>query len=76
MGTGIGYRCEARGRMKGRYGTGEDLCPLTSLTKTIGGEFSDRQRNANHNYAYTRLQQILSQDSSRTSANFVSCTGL
>ena len=48
------------------YG-GEYLYPLTSLIKTIGGEFSDRQRNANHNYAYARLQQILSQDSSRTS---------
>ena len=36
-----------------RYG-GEDPYPLTSLIKTIGGEFSDRQRNANHNYAYTR----------------------
>ena len=73
MGTRIGYRIEARARMKGRYGTGWHL---TSLIKTIGGEFSDRQRNPNHNYAYTRLQQILSQDSSRTSVNFVPCTGL
>ena len=61
MGTGIGYRYEARARMKGRYGTGEDLYPLTSLIKTIGREFPVRQRNANHNYAYTRLQKILSQ---------------
>ena len=71
MGTEIGYRYEARARMKGRYGTEEDLYGLTSLIKTIGGEFSDRQRNANHNYAYTRLQQILSQDSFRTSVQFV-----
>ena len=50
---------------------------LTSLIETIGGEFTVRQRNANHNYAYTRLQQILSQDSSRTSAlSSVSCTRL
>ena len=49
MGTGIGYPNEARARMKGRYGTGEDPYPLTSLIKTIGGEFSDHQRNANHN---------------------------
>ena len=41
LGTGIGYRNEARVRMKGRYGTGWHL---TSLIKTIGGEFSDRQR--------------------------------
>ena len=73
MGTRIGYRIEARARMKGRYGTGWHM---TSLIKTIGGEFSDRQRNPNHNYAYTRLQQILSQDSSRTSVHFVPCTGL
>ena len=73
MGTRIGYRIEARARMKGRYGTG---CHMTSLIKTIGGEFSDRQRSPNHNYAYTRLQQILSQDSSRTSVHFVPCTGL
>ena len=67
MGTGIGYRYEALARMKGRYGTGGiEPYPLTSLIKTIGGEFSDRLRNANHNYAYTRIQQILSQDSSRT----------
>ena len=58
MGTGIRYRYEARARMKGRYGTGEKPYPLTSLIKTIDGEFSDRQRNVNHNYAYTRLQQI------------------
>ena len=25
MGTGIGYSYEARARLKGRYGTGEDL---------------------------------------------------
>ena len=61
MGTEIGYRYEARARMKGRYGTEEDLYGLTSLIKTIGGEFSDRRRSANHNYAYTHLQ-----DSSRT----------
>ena len=73
MGTRIGYRIEARARMKGRYGT---EWHLTSLIKTIGGEFSYRQRNPNHNYAYTRLQQILSQDSSRTSVHFVPCTGL
>ena len=68
MGTGIGYRNEACARMKGRYSTGKICMCLTSLIKTIGGEFPDRQRNANHNYGYTRLQQILSQDSSRTSA--------
>ena len=51
MGTGIGYRYEARARMKGRYGTGGDPYTLTSLIKTICGEFSDRLRNANHNYA-------------------------
>ena len=76
MSIGIGYRYEARARMKGRYGTGEYLYPLSSLIKTIGGKFSDRQRNANHNYAYTRLQQILSQDSSSTSVHFVPCTRL
>jgi len=77
MGTGIGYRNEARARMEDRYGMGKICTCLTSLIKTIGGEFSDRQRNANHNYAYTRLQQILSRDSSRTSAlSSVSCTGL
>ena len=73
MGIGKGYRIEARTRMNGRYGTGGRL---TSLIKTIGGEFSDRQRNPNHNYAYTRLQQIVSQDSSRTSVHFVPCTWL
>ena len=77
MGTGIGYRNEARARMKGWYGTGKICKCLTSLIKTIGGEFPVRQRNANHNYAYTRLQHILSQDSSRASAlSSVSCTGV
>jgi len=59
MATGIGYRNQARARMKGRYGAGKICTCPTSLIKTIGGEC-----NANHNYAYTRLQQILSQDSS------------
>ena len=93
MGTGIGYRNKAHPRMKGRYGTGKICTCLTSLIKTIGGgkictcltsliktidgEFSVHQRNPNHNYAYTRLQQILSRDSLRTSAlSSVSCTGL
>ena len=77
MGTGIGYLNEACAQMKGRYGAGKICTCLTSLIKTIGGEFPVRQRNANHNYAYTRLQHILSQDSSRTSAlSSVSCTGL
>ena len=50
---------------------------LTSLIKTIGGEFPVHQRNANHNYAYTSLQQFLSQDSSRISAlSSVPCTRL
>ena len=44
--------------MKGRYGTGRIYTCLMSLIKTIGGEFSDRQRNCNHNYAYTHLQHI------------------
>ena len=57
--------------------TNERSIRLLSLIKTIGGEFPVRQRNANHNCAYTRLQQILSQDSSRTSVlSFVPCTGL
>ena len=66
MGTGIGYRNEARARMKGWYGTGKICKCLTSLIKTIGGEFPVRQRNANPNYAYTRLQHILSQDMPKT----------
>ena len=55
----------------------EKICTcLTSLIKTIGGEFPVRLRNSKHNYAYTRLHQILFQDSSRTSAlSSVSCTG-
>ena len=75
MGTGIGYRnARARARMEDRYGTGKICTCLTSLIKTIGGEFSDRQRNANHNYAYTRQQLILSRDSSWTTAlSSVSC---
>ena len=60
MGTGIGYRNKARALMKSRYGTGKNCTCLTSLIKIIGGEFPVRQRNSNHNYAYTRLQQILS----------------
>ena len=77
MGTGIGYRNQARARMKGQYSTGKICTCLTSLIKTIGGKFPVRQRNSNHNYACTRLQQILSQDSSRTSAlSSVSCTEL
>ena len=44
MGTGIGYRNEAHARMKGWYGTGKICKCLTSLIKTIGGEFSERQR--------------------------------
>ena len=76
MGTGIGYRNEARPQMKGRYGTGKICTCLTSLIRTTGGEFPVCQRNANHNYAYTHLQQILSQDSSRTSVHFVPCTGV
>ena len=39
MGTGIGYRNEARAQMKGRYGTGKICTCLMSLIKTIGGEF-------------------------------------
>jgi len=72
MGTGIGYRIEAQRRNERsiRYGVTSDV-----TDKTICGEFSDRQRNPNHNYAYTRLQQILSQDSSRTSVHFVPCLG-
>ena len=76
MGTGIGYRNEARARMKGRYGAGKICTCPTSLIKTIDGEFPVRQSNANHNCAYTRLQQILSQDSSRTSVHFVPFTAL
>ena len=39
MGTGIGYHNEAHAQMKGRYGTGKICTCLTSLIKTIGGEF-------------------------------------
>ena len=46
MGTGIGYPNEARVRMKGRYGTGGRFVSSDVLIKTIGGEFSDHQRNA------------------------------
>jgi len=56
MGTGIGYLNDGRARMKGRYSTGKICTCLTSLFKTIGGEFPVRQINANLNYAYTRLQ--------------------
>ena len=41
-------------QQKKAFYTFTDPYPLTSLIKTIGGEFSDRQRNANHIYAYTR----------------------
>jgi len=52
--------------------TGKICLCLKSLIKTIGGENPVYQRNA-----YTCLQQIISQDSSRTSAlSSVSCTRL
>ena len=55
MATGIGYCNEARARIKGRYGTGGEICTcLMSLIKIIGGEFQVRQRNGNHNRSYPK----------------------